>query len=84
MLLSNKNIVIGRDPDQIKKTNKLLENHGRAIQGNAVDSKKAEKDIKLELLPSQEASVDPEVDYQLDRFYEPYRKSLANLYQLGN
>ena len=40
-----------------------------------------EKDIDLELLPSQEAVVDPEVDYQLDRFYEPYRKSSANLYQ---
>ena len=81
MLLSNKNIVIGRDPDQIKKTKKLLENHDRALQGNAVDSKTTEKGIKLELLPSQRAVVDSEVDNQLNRVYESYRKSLAHLYQ---
>ncbi len=39
------------------------------------------KGINLELLPSHQAVGDPEVDNQLDRFYESYRKSLAHLYQ---
>ena len=42
------------------------------------------KDINLELLPSHQAVGNPEVDNQLDRFYESYRKSLAHLYQWGN
>ena len=40
-------IAIGRNPDQIKKTKKLLENHGTAIQGNAADSTTAQEGIKL-------------------------------------
>ena len=39
------------------------------------------KGINLELLPSHQAVGDPEVNNQLDRFYESYRKSLAHLYQ---
>ena len=39
------------------------------------------KGINLELLPSHQAVGDIEVDNQLDRFYESYRKSLAHLYQ---
>ncbi|SVB14871.1 uncharacterized protein METZ01_LOCUS167725 [marine metagenome] len=35
----------------------------------------------MELLPSHQAVGDPEVDNQLDRFYESYRKSLSHLYQ---
>jgi len=38
------------------------------------------KGINLELLPSHQAVGNPEVDNQLDRFYESYRKSLAHLY----
>ena len=40
-------IAIGRNPDRIKKTQKLLENHGTAIQGNATDSTTAQEGIKL-------------------------------------
>ena len=40
-------IAIGRNPDRIKKTKKLLENHGTAIQGNAADSTTAQEGIKL-------------------------------------
>ena len=47
MQLSNKNIVIVRNPDLIKKTKKLLENHVTAIQGNVADSTTAQEDIKL-------------------------------------
>ena len=47
MQLSNKNIVIIRNPDRIKKTKKLLENHETAIQGNAADSTTAQEGIKL-------------------------------------
>ncbi len=47
MLLTNKNIVIGRNPNRIKKTKKLLDNHGTAIQGNAADSTTAQEGIKL-------------------------------------
>ena len=39
------------------------------------------KGINLELLTSHKAVGNPEVDNQLDRFYESYRKSLAHLYQ---
>ena len=39
------------------------------------------KGINLELLPSHQAVGDPELDNQLNRFYESYRKSLAHLYQ---
>ena len=42
------------------------------------------KGINLELLPSHQAVGDPELDNQLNRFYESYRKSLAHLYQWGN
>ena len=38
------------------------------------------KGINLVLLPSHQAVGNPEVDNQLDRFYESYRKSLAHLY----
>ena len=38
------------------------------------------KGINLELLPSHQEVGNPEVDNQLDRFYESYRKSLAHLY----
>ena len=38
------------------------------------------KGINLESLPSHQAVGNPEVDNQLDRFYESYRKSLAHLY----
>jgi hypothetical protein len=38
------------------------------------------KGINLELLPSHQVVGNPEVDNQLDRFYESYRKSLAHLY----
>ena len=41
------------------------------------------KGINLEFLPSHQAAGNPEVDNQLDRFYESYRKSLAHLYQWG-
>ena len=37
--------------------------------------------INSEFLPSHQAVGDIEVDNQLDRFYESYRKSLAHLYQ---
>ena len=37
------------------------------------------KGINLELLPSHQAVGNPEVDNQLDRFYESYCKSLAHL-----
>ena len=47
MLLSNKNIVIVRNPDRIKKTKKLLENHVTAIQGNTADFTIAQEGIKL-------------------------------------
>ena len=47
MLLSNKNIVIVRNPDLIKKTKKLLENHVTAIQGNTADFTTAQEGIKL-------------------------------------
>ena len=40
-------IAIGRNPDQIKKTKKLLENHETTIQGNAADSTTAQEGIKL-------------------------------------
>ena len=40
-------IAIGRNPDRIKKTQKLLENNGTAIQGNAADSTTAQEGIKL-------------------------------------
>ncbi len=40
-------IAIGRNPDRIKKTQKLLENHGAAIPGNAADSKTVQEGIKL-------------------------------------
>ena len=40
-------IAIGRKPDRIKKTKKLLENHGTAIQGNAADSTTAQEGIQL-------------------------------------
>ena len=39
------------------------------------------KGINLELLPSHQAVGDPELDNQLNRFYESYRKSFAHLYQ---
>ena len=42
-------IAIGRNPDQIKKTKKLLENHETTIQGNAADSTTAQEGIKLAL-----------------------------------
>ena len=38
------------------------------------------KGINLELLPRHQAVGNPEVDNQLDRFYESYRKSFAHLY----
>ena len=38
------------------------------------------KGINLELLPSHQDVGNPELDNQLDRFYESYRKSLAHLY----
>jgi len=38
------------------------------------------KGINLELLSRHQAVGNPEVDNQLDRFYESYRKSLAHLY----
>ena len=47
MQLSNKNIVIVRNPDRIKKTKKLLENHVTAIQGNTADFTIAQERIKL-------------------------------------
>ena len=37
------------------------------------------KGINLELLPSHQAVGNSEVDNQLDRFYESYRKSLFHL-----
>jgi len=42
------------------------------------------KGINLELLPRHQAVGNPEVDNQLHRFYESYRKILARLYQCGN
>ena len=40
-------IAIGRNPDRIKKTKKLLENDVTAIQGNVADFTTAQEDIKL-------------------------------------
>ena len=40
-------IAIGRKPDRITKTQKILGNHGTAIQGNAADSTTAQKGIQL-------------------------------------
>ena len=40
-------IAIGRNPDRIKKTKKLLENHETTIQGNAADSTTEQEGIKL-------------------------------------
>ena len=42
------------------------------------------KGINLELLPRHQEVGNPEVDNQLHRFYESYRKILARLYQCGN
>ena len=42
------------------------------------------KGINLELLPTHQAIGDPELDNQINQFYESYRKSLAHLYQWGN
>jgi len=47
MLLTNKNIVIDLNPNRIKKTKKLLDNHVTAIQGNAADSTTEQEGIKL-------------------------------------
>ncbi len=44
----------------------------------------SERCINLALLPSHQAVGDPEVDNQLDWYYESYRKSLSHLYQWGN
>lgn len=41
------------------------------------------KGINLELLPTHQAIGDPELDNQINWFYESYRKSLAHLYQWG-
>ena len=38
------------------------------------------KGINLELLPSHQAIGNPEVNNQLDRFYESYGNSLARFY----
>jgi len=40
-------IAIGRKPDRITKTKKILGNHGTAIQGNATDSTTAQEGIQL-------------------------------------
>jgi len=40
-------IAIGRKPDRITKTQKILGNHGTAIQGNAADSTTAQEGIQL-------------------------------------
>ena len=47
MQLSNKNIVIIRNPDRIKKTKKLSENNLTAIQGNNADFTTAQEGIKF-------------------------------------
>ena len=41
------------------------------------------KGINLELLPTHQTIGDPELDNQINWFYESYRKSLAHLYQWG-
>ena len=40
-------IAIGRKPDRITKTKKILGNHGTAIRGNAADSTTAQEGIQL-------------------------------------
>ena len=49
-----------------------------------VSERSIKKGINLELLPTHQAIGDPELDNQINQFYESYRKSLAHLYQWGN
>ena len=69
-------IAIGRNPDQIKKTKKLLENHETTIQGNAADSTTAQEGIKLAV----DKNMVPYTDYIMLPAGVGAVKAMAHLY----